>query len=90
MTDTTQLTEPLFMQVGRRRYQIASLRQASQMFEKARDASGLGSSKIRPALIVREDGSPVGYVSYNGRVWSGTPQDPFNPDAVPLYDNRVP
>ncbi len=85
--DTTHITAPLFMQVGRKRYQIASLQQASQMFEKARDASHLGASKIRPALIVHADGTPFGYVSYNGRVWAGTPND-WQPDRTPLYDNR--
>ena len=83
------LTEPLFIQVGRRRYQIASLRQASEMFERARDAMGLGASKIGPALSVRADGTTFGYVSYNGRVWAGAPGD-WQPDRTPLYDNRVP
>ncbi len=84
----TQLTEPLFIEVGRRRYQIKSLQQASQMYEKARDASHLGASKIRPALIVRANGTTFGYVSYNGRVWPGVPAD-WQPGRTPLYDNRV-
>lgn len=87
---THQLTEPLFLQVGRKRYQIDSLQQASQMHEKARDASGLGASQIGSTLIVRADGAPFGYVSYNGRVWASCPKDPYRPDAVPLYDNRTP
>lgn len=86
---TTQLTEALFIQVGHCRYQIASLQQASQMFEQARDASGRGASTIRPALIVHDDGSTFGYVSYNGRVWPGLPTD-WQPDRIPLYDNRAP
>lgn len=82
------LTEPLFIQIGAKRYQIASLQQASQMFEQARDASGLGASGIPSPLIVRQDGSTFGFVSYNGRVWAGSPQDARH-DATPLYDNRV-
>jgi len=84
----TTLTESLFIQIARRRYEVTSLRQASEMFVKARDASGLGASEVPPALLVRASGSTFGYVSYNGRVWPGSPSDPYDATRVPLYDNR--
>ncbi len=58
------------------------------MYEKARDASGLGASRVPPALIVRGNGDLFGYVSYNGRVWAGSPND-WAPNRTPLYDNRI-
>lgn len=85
----------MFLQIGRRRYQVASLQQASEMWERARDASGLGASQIGgDALIVNDSGATVAYVSYNGRVWAGQPGRPGHPgswtsDATPLYDNRI-
>jgi hypothetical protein len=56
----------LFLQVGRKRYQVASFEQASAMFCLARDKSGNGASKIKSPLIVDENGSVIGHVSYNG------------------------
>jgi hypothetical protein len=72
----------MFLQIGKRRYQVASFENASQMFCKARDASGYGASKIKSPLIVDENGVPIARVSYNGRVWAGAE---YVPDAVPLY-----
>ncbi len=76
----------MFLQVGGKRYQIASFEQASQMFCMARDASGEGASTIPSPKIVDERGEVIGFVSYNGRVWAGTS---YVPDAQPLYDNRT-
>lgn len=76
----------LFLQIGQRRYQVASFEQASDMFCTARDASGLGASEIEErALIVSNTGVILAHVSYNGRVWAG-PE--YVADATPLYDNR--
>jgi hypothetical protein len=80
------ITKPMFLQVGAKRYQVATFQQASEMFCKARDASGLGGSKIKTPLLVGEAGEVVGYVSYNGRVWAGSPQE-WAADRAPLYDN---
>lgn len=80
------LTPPMFLQVGPRRYQVASFEQASQMFCIARDKSGEGANKVPSPKIVDESGSVIAHVSYNGRVWAGCE---WTPDATPLYDNRV-
>jgi hypothetical protein len=79
--------KPLFLKVGRKLYEVASLKEASEKFCAARDASGEGASETPIPLIVHEDGTLVGYVSYNGRVWAGSPKDPYVAGRVPLYDN---
>jgi hypothetical protein len=81
------LAKTMFLQIGRRRYQVATLEQASQMFCKARDAADCGASEIHAQTIVDESGEVIAHVSYNGRVWAGTPQA-WTVDAVPLFDNR--
>ena len=80
------LTKSMFLQVGGRHYQIATFEQASRMFCIARDKSGEGASTIPSPKIVDERGAVIAYVSYNGRVWPGAE---YQPDATPLYDNRV-
>lgn len=37
-----------------------------------------------PESVIREDGVPMGYVSYNGRVWRGKPRDWKNAVEIPL------
>jgi hypothetical protein len=75
----------MFLQIGRKRYQVATFEQASLMFCAARDKSGNGASRTPSPKIVDERGEVIGHVSYNGRVWSGAT---YVPDATPLYDNR--
>lgn len=75
----------LFIQVGRKRYQVDSLQQASEMYCAARDANMQGMSRTPPGRVVDEHGRDVARISYNGRVWS---PEPWQPDARPLYDNR--
>jgi hypothetical protein len=79
-------TKLMFLQIGRRRYQVATFEQASLMFCAARDASGEGASTIPAPTIVDERGDIIGHVSYNGRVWPG---GSYVADAQPLYDNRI-
>lgn len=70
---------------------VASLRDASERFCAARDGLGIGSTALFRAvgnvILLDADRRTVGYVSYNGRVWSGSPRD-WKPGSVPLYDNR--
>lgn len=79
------LTEALFIQIRRKRYPVASLKQASEMFCAARDKSGLGASQTPDAFIVNSLGEKVARISYNGRVW---PVEEWTQDQRPLYDNR--
>ena len=77
-------SKTMFLQIGRRRYQVASFQEASEMFCRARDVMGEGASKTPKALIVDEMGKAFARISYNGRVWAGTEYDP---NATPIYDN---
>jgi hypothetical protein len=79
------LTETLTLVVGKRRYSVASIEDASRMFCAARDKSGFGASKTATPLIYRADGGLIGYISYNGRVWSGHPRD-WKPGTKPLHE----
>jgi hypothetical protein len=82
--------KPIFIRIGRRRYQVADFKQASEMYSAARDralfAGRGGASRIPPATIVDECGDFVASISYNGRVWASRD---FVSGDVPLYDNRV-
>ena len=61
----------LFLQIGRKRYQVASIADAVAMYEQARDASGLGASETPRVTIVDREGGHLYGISYNGRVWDG-------------------
>jgi len=60
----------MFIEIGCKRYEVASFARASAMFCAARDASGLGASAVPGADIVDEHGTFVARISYNGRIWA--------------------
>ena len=74
----------MFLEIGSKRFQIASYEEASRRFCAARDKMGEGASLTPSPKIVDERGEVMAHVSYNGRVWAGAI---YVPDAVPLYDN---
>jgi hypothetical protein len=64
----------------------------SKAYCRIRDESGEGGSTFPPANV-RQDGKPIGHISYNGRIWD----QPLNrgrslplclDDSKMLYDNR--
>lgn len=61
----------LFLQIGHKRYQVASIRDAVEKYSIARDNADHGASKMPPVTIVSETGLHLYHISYNGRVWSG-------------------
>ena len=70
--------QELFLQVGRKRYQVASIAEAVAMHNEARDASEHGASKFPRVTIVNAHGTHLYGISYNGRVWDGDkPLDGF-------------
>jgi len=79
-------TKTMFLEIGRKRFQIASFEEASRMFCAARDKMGEGASCTPCPIIIDERGEVVGHVSYNGRVWAGAT---YVAHAAPLYDNRA-
>ncbi len=74
------------MKVGPKLYPINSFAEASAMFAKARDASGMGASEI-PTPLIFDGAKQVAYVSYNGRVWEGSPQT-WSKTSKMLYESR--
>lgn len=59
----------LFLQIGRKRYQVSSVREAVNKYSMARDNAEHGASKMPPVSIVSNTGLHLYRVSYNGRVW---------------------
>ena len=76
----------VFLQIGRTRFQVNTLEEASRMFCVARDKAGEGASRTPSPLVVDEKGAIIGHLSYNGRVWSGPT---YAADAELLYDNQT-
>jgi hypothetical protein len=76
-------TRTMFLQIGRKRFQIASFEEASRTFCAARDKAGEGASRTPSPKIVDERGEIIAHVSYNGRVWAGAT---YVSGGVPLYD----
>ena len=76
-------------ELGGKQTPVVSLEAASCLWEKVRDASGLGASHAPTPHILTAQGKHVGYVSYNGRIWAGWPCE-WNVADKPLYDNRAP
>lgn len=77
-TMTLQMVAPpqkkaqeLFLQIGCKRYQVASIEQAVAMYSQARDAADHGASEMPRVTIVNEHGTHLYGISYNGRVWDG-------------------
>ena len=64
----------------------ASWKEASDLYCERRDRLGLGASMYPEALLLGAE-TPVGRISYNGRIWM--PGD-WEPGTEPLYDNRLP
>lgn len=63
--------QQLYLQIGTKRYQVASIEQAVEMHNTARDAAGHGASDMPRVTIVNEHGTHLYGISYNGRVWDG-------------------
>lgn len=74
-----KLPQELFLQIGKKRYQVASIGDAVAMHNAARDASEHGASKMPRVTIVNAYGTHLYGISYNGRVWDGDkPLDGMN------------
>jgi hypothetical protein len=56
----------LILKVGRREYAVASVEEASRLYQQLRDQSGLGASRWPQGRL--SDGLTI---SYTGRVWRG-------------------
>lgn len=65
-------TEKLFVQIGNRRFPFSTPEEAAARWDRARDTAEVGSSEAPNPLIVKEDGTVVGHISYNGKVWENS------------------
>ena len=63
---TTNNKTTLTLTIGRHEYAVASVDEASKLYQQLRDRSGLGASKWRAGRL--SNGMTI---SYNGRVWRG-------------------
>ncbi|WP_231736705.1 hypothetical protein [Sphingobium sp. CCH11-B1] len=64
----------------------ANWAEASGLYCERRDRSGLRATMFPEALLLIAE-TPVGRISYNGRIW--LPGE-WEPGAEPLFDNRLP
>jgi hypothetical protein len=63
---------------------IRDVNHASRILCAIRDRHNLGGSELPNLIIYGPHKRPIGYVSYNGRVWSGAPGD--YPRTELVYD----
>jgi N12 class adenine-specific DNA methylase/predicted RNA methylase len=89
--ETTAVAKPTTVRVGRRTFSFTSYEDASRAYVAAIEqtdatSSGRTGPRAPTAEIVDGTGAVVAHVSYNGRVWSGSEQDPEN---ELLYDPQA-
>lgn len=60
------MTSALTLKIGRQNYFVASIEEASRLYQQLRDKSGLGASQWPAGKL--SNGLTI---SYNGRVWNG-------------------
>lgn len=67
-----------------KRFPVIDMVQASKLIDVLRDQSGYGASEMGSQFPIREASTIIGYVSYNGKVWRGSPRGPGKAELV--YD----
>lgn len=73
---------------ARRSVTVASFAEASEKvlaFTAEQDMGGTEWAQRGGGKLVSENGQHEGYVSYNGKVWLGTPRD-WKPGSQPIFD----
>lgn len=67
------------LRYGKKSYPVASIEEAQAIWDKIRDeamAQGLGNSDMAHDPILTDDkGKAIGWISWNGKAWKGTPKD---------------
>lgn len=64
--------------------EISDVNEASKRYRAFIEEHGFGSSQSGVCLIYKGN-EVIGHVSYNGKVWSGTPQQ-WKSDSEPIFD----
>lgn len=57
--------------IGRRAFPFTTAAEVSSAYRDTIDRLGLGASRAPSCDLLDGEGRKVGYVSYNGKVWSG-------------------
>lgn len=87
-----RLSNDFTVEILGRRYAVTDMQRASQIVSTIRDQHNLGASQMGGQFPIRAGDVIVGYVSYNGKVWQGHPDnwehnkcvlDPYAEDRVP-------
>ena len=78
----------LSISLGGKIYPVESLEDASRRFRAVIETAGSGGAETPTPFILDESGKRIGYLSYNGRIWAGRPEE-WKPGDVPIYDSRV-
>lgn len=86
-------SQKLFLTYAGKSYPVASINEASAMWDKVRDEAmnqGAGPDDMgSKPLITDGSGKTLGYVSWNGRVWKGDPMAPHDAKREWLDDATV-
>lgn len=85
------LAPKLFVRIGRNVHPVASLKEASQKANAAVMAwfqDGFRGDELPHMDVLDGSGKQIGYISQNGKVWSGTQQE-WKSGQKPLYDASV-
>ncbi|MDD5353396.1 MAG: hypothetical protein PHS93_09570 [Candidatus Omnitrophica bacterium] len=67
-------------------YPVTTLKEASERYINAIETLDIGASQT-PQGLVYKDGSLIGYIAYNGRIFEGKPED-WSKDTKILYESR--
>ena len=73
--------------IGNRAFGVQSWEQVSKAYRDTIDQLDLGASETPRCEILNLRGEVVAYVSYNGRVWPGRPEN-WTSEKRPIYDPR--
>jgi hypothetical protein len=71
--------------IGEKRWPVQSLEEASALFVAARERWGEGASRTPTPMVLDADGTLIGHISYNGRVWAGDAGN-WKPGTIPIHD----
>lgn len=78
------LPQQYTVEVLGRSFPVSDMLDASKKVSYLRDTTGMGASEMGGQFPVRESDVVIGYVSYNGKVWKGSPES--REKAQLMYD----
>jgi hypothetical protein len=70
-------------------YKTETLKELSEIYCRVRDETGEGQSTFGPVNVRGPNGTLIGHISYNGRVWDIPKGQPTSVRGNLLYDNSV-